>query len=161
MPDTLVTQCPRGYEVSLSLSARAGACLLPQQQAESRPRSSISSAPCSASPRSWRERGKPHAPTRIASQKPRRTRHCSSSIRFGTSCSPPSRPASWRCCSNGSISGRAGSTSGSPWMASAACAGDDDRRRGRGRMTRATPIPDTVTLHVPFRVVKRGGRKEI
>ncbi len=28
-------------------------------------------------------------------------------------------------------------------------------------MTRATPIPDTVTVHVPFRVVKRGGRKEI
>ena len=26
-------------------------------------------------------------------------------------------------------------------------------------MTRSTPIPDTVTLHVPFRVVKRGGRK--
>jgi hypothetical protein len=28
-------------------------------------------------------------------------------------------------------------------------------------MTRATPIPDTVTLHVPFRVVKHGGRKEM
>ena len=28
-------------------------------------------------------------------------------------------------------------------------------------MTRATPIPKTVTLHVPFRVVKRGGRKEM
>jgi hypothetical protein len=28
-------------------------------------------------------------------------------------------------------------------------------------MTRATPIPDTVTLHVPFRVPKRGGRKEV
>ncbi len=28
-------------------------------------------------------------------------------------------------------------------------------------MTRGTPIPDTVTLHVPFRVVKRGGRKEM
>ncbi|MBJ3778828.1 hypothetical protein [Acuticoccus mangrovi] len=28
-------------------------------------------------------------------------------------------------------------------------------------MTRATPIPDTVTVRVPFRVVKRGGRKEI
>lgn len=28
-------------------------------------------------------------------------------------------------------------------------------------MTRATPIPDTVTVHVPFRVVKRGGRKEM
>jgi hypothetical protein len=28
-------------------------------------------------------------------------------------------------------------------------------------MTRATPIPDTVTLHVPFRVPKRGGRKEM
>jgi len=27
-------------------------------------------------------------------------------------------------------------------------------------MTRASPIPETVTLHVPFRVVKRGGRKE-
>lgn len=26
-------------------------------------------------------------------------------------------------------------------------------------MTRAAPIPETVTLHVPFRVVKRGGRK--
>ena len=26
-------------------------------------------------------------------------------------------------------------------------------------MSRAKPIPDTVTLHVPFRVVKRGGRK--
>lgn len=26
-------------------------------------------------------------------------------------------------------------------------------------MTRATPIPETVTLHIPFRVVKRGGRK--
>lgn len=28
-------------------------------------------------------------------------------------------------------------------------------------MTRGTPIPETVTLHVPFRVVRRGGRKEI
>lgn len=28
-------------------------------------------------------------------------------------------------------------------------------------MTCAAPIPDTVTLHVPFRIVKRGGRKEM
>ncbi len=28
-------------------------------------------------------------------------------------------------------------------------------------MTRGAPIPDTVTLHVRFRVVKRGGRKEM
>jgi hypothetical protein len=28
-------------------------------------------------------------------------------------------------------------------------------------MNRATPIPDTVTLHIPFRIVKRGGRKEM
>ena len=28
-------------------------------------------------------------------------------------------------------------------------------------MTRGVAIPDTVTLHVPFRVVKRGGRKEM
>jgi hypothetical protein len=28
-------------------------------------------------------------------------------------------------------------------------------------MTRATSIPETVTLHVLFRVVKRGGRKEM
>ena len=28
-------------------------------------------------------------------------------------------------------------------------------------MTRARPIPETVTVHVPFRLVKRGGRKEI
>ena len=28
-------------------------------------------------------------------------------------------------------------------------------------MTRTSPIPETVTLHVPFRVVKRGGRKEM
>ena len=28
-------------------------------------------------------------------------------------------------------------------------------------MTSRTPIPHTVTLHVPFRVVKRGGRKEM
>lgn len=28
-------------------------------------------------------------------------------------------------------------------------------------MTRGAPIPDTVTLHVPFRLVKRGGRKEM
>ena len=28
-------------------------------------------------------------------------------------------------------------------------------------MTRATPIPETMTLHIPFRVVKRGGRKEM
>lgn len=28
-------------------------------------------------------------------------------------------------------------------------------------MTRATPIPDTVTIRVPFRLVKRGGRKEM
>jgi hypothetical protein len=26
-------------------------------------------------------------------------------------------------------------------------------------MTRATAVPETVTIHVPFRVVKRGGRK--
>lgn len=28
-------------------------------------------------------------------------------------------------------------------------------------MTCATPIPDTVTLQVPFRLVKRGGRNEM
>jgi len=28
-------------------------------------------------------------------------------------------------------------------------------------VTRGAPVPDTVTLHVPFRVVKRGGRKEM
>ena len=28
-------------------------------------------------------------------------------------------------------------------------------------MNRSTPIPETVTLHVPFRIVKRGGRKEM
>jgi hypothetical protein len=28
-------------------------------------------------------------------------------------------------------------------------------------MTCTTPIPGTVTLHVPFRLVKRGGRKEM
>lgn len=28
-------------------------------------------------------------------------------------------------------------------------------------MTHGAPIPETVTLHVPFRVVKRGGRKEM
>ena len=28
-------------------------------------------------------------------------------------------------------------------------------------MNRSTPIPDSVTLHVPFRIVKRGGRKEM
>ncbi|MFN4100525.1 MAG: hypothetical protein ACK4GT_12185 [Pararhodobacter sp.] len=28
-------------------------------------------------------------------------------------------------------------------------------------MTRAMPVPEMVTLHVPFRVVKRGGRKEM
>ena len=28
-------------------------------------------------------------------------------------------------------------------------------------MNSARPVPETVTLHVPFRVVKRGGRKEM
>ncbi len=28
-------------------------------------------------------------------------------------------------------------------------------------MTRGAPIPETVTIHVPFRIVKRGGRKEM
>lgn len=28
-------------------------------------------------------------------------------------------------------------------------------------MSRVSPIPETVTLEVPFRVVKRGGRKEM
>lgn len=28
-------------------------------------------------------------------------------------------------------------------------------------MTRGAPVPNTVTLHVPFRIVKRGGRKEM
>lgn len=28
-------------------------------------------------------------------------------------------------------------------------------------MIRHTPIPETVTFHVPFRVVKRGGRREM
>lgn len=28
-------------------------------------------------------------------------------------------------------------------------------------MTRAKPSPETVTVHVPFRLVKRGGRKEM
>jgi hypothetical protein len=28
-------------------------------------------------------------------------------------------------------------------------------------MTRRAPIPDTVTLHLPFRIVRRGGRKKM
>ena len=28
-------------------------------------------------------------------------------------------------------------------------------------MTRARPIPETVTIHVPFRIVKRGGKTEM
>jgi len=28
-------------------------------------------------------------------------------------------------------------------------------------MTRAKPVPETVTVHIPFRPVKRGGRKEM
>jgi hypothetical protein len=28
-------------------------------------------------------------------------------------------------------------------------------------VTRGAPIPNTVTVHVPFRIVKRGGRKEM
>jgi hypothetical protein len=28
-------------------------------------------------------------------------------------------------------------------------------------VTRRRPIPETITLHVPFRIVKRGGRKEM
>lgn len=28
-------------------------------------------------------------------------------------------------------------------------------------MTRARAVPDTITVHVPFRLVKRGGRKEM
>lgn len=28
-------------------------------------------------------------------------------------------------------------------------------------MTRPTSVPETVTIHVPFRIVKRGGRKEL
>jgi hypothetical protein len=28
-------------------------------------------------------------------------------------------------------------------------------------MTHAKPAPDTVTVHIPFRLVKRGGRKEM
>lgn len=28
-------------------------------------------------------------------------------------------------------------------------------------MTRARPIPETITVHVPLRLVKRGGRKEM
>ena len=28
-------------------------------------------------------------------------------------------------------------------------------------MTHALPLSDTVTVHVPFRMVKRGGRKEM
>lgn len=28
-------------------------------------------------------------------------------------------------------------------------------------MTRTTTVPETVTIHVPFRLVKRGGRKEM
>jgi len=28
-------------------------------------------------------------------------------------------------------------------------------------MSRAKAIPETITIHVPFHIVKRGGRKEI
>jgi len=28
-------------------------------------------------------------------------------------------------------------------------------------MTRAKVIPETITIHIPFRIVKRGGRKEM
>ena len=28
-------------------------------------------------------------------------------------------------------------------------------------MTHSRPIPETITVHVPFRIVKRGGRKEM
>src|SRR5690606_28122106 len=33
--------------------------------------------------------------------------------------------------------------------------------RQGSEMSRSCPIPETVTLHVPFRLVKRGGRKEM
>src|SRR5690606_26788570 len=41
------------------------------------------------------------------------------------------------------------------------CVRDDGRKHGSGCMTGETLIPDTVILHVPFRIVKRGGRKAI
>ncbi len=28
-------------------------------------------------------------------------------------------------------------------------------------MTISPPIPDTITVHLPFRIVKRGGRKKM
>ena len=33
--------------------------------------------------------------------------------------------------------------------------------QGAGSKTGGAPIQDTLTLHVPFRIVKRGGRKEV
>jgi DNA invertase Pin-like site-specific DNA recombinase len=45
-----------------------------------------------------------------------------------------------------------------PWRLRVRDAGG---KHGRSGVTRATSIPDTVTLHVPLTLIKRGGRKEM
>lgn len=77
-----------------------GARLAGCQREKSSPPSSTSSAPCSASRRSWRGHGRRRAPTPTASPKPTPARPCSSSTRFGTNSSPPNRHALWRCWSS-------------------------------------------------------------
>lgn len=41
------------------------------------------------------------------------------------------------------------------------CARDVNASHGEGSVTHAAPSPETLIVHVPFRIVKRGGLKEI
>jgi len=95
------------------------------------------------------------------SPKPTSARRCSSWTRCGTSFSR-------RAGADRGVARRAGrhrhewapgpASRGRPERPGVRDAGQRDEDR---RVTRGTPTTETVTLHVPFRVVKRGGRKEM
>jgi hypothetical protein len=91
-----------------------------------------------------------------------RTKRVRSSTRYGTSSLRPSRRASWRCLiervdidADGlNVRFRVDRLNG----LECEMANGSDVARGMNRPVR---IPDMVTLHVPFRIVKRGGWKEM
>jgi site-specific DNA recombinase len=152
----------RYYVSQTVLKHGAGSCPVGRvPRARSRPRSSTSCAPCSASPRSWRGPGRRRAPCRRHHRGRR-----------------PRGPAAARPAVGRTLPRRAGAHRGAAGRARRHRHGraerpaprrrprrprtrDAGRRHWGGCMNRATPIPDTVTLHVPFRIVKRGGRKEM
>ena len=101
----------------------------------------------------------------ITEVSPRRGRRCSSSTRFGTSSSRPSRRGSCSCWSSGSRCGWTALTSARARTVLSALvrevAGAESRRAAMNKQVTVSADGQTVTVHVPLTFRRRGGRNLI